>query len=372
MAKQRLILSTALAALGLAGGAQAADGAAASPGSCSASCLRAILDHYQAQMLKHDTAGIKLASNFRGTENYLPTSLGDGYWKRIRAITDQIQVADPVSEQVAVVGQLNDDGKPAYYSLRLKIEPGQLISQSEMLIIRDGETSFLQKDPKAKVDRIYLQPVPKNERSTRDALVKIVDGFTDAWQFKDEDLMSFDPAKCVFLENNVMLSQPGRTTCGDMLEYHGKRGIPGNGVGPDRGTPGEPTPPAQPADPSIGRPALQGSMPWIRDRRVPIVDVETGTVFAYHIQGGQPARPGETVAYRRSTPFTASSQSSRRSSEQEQGMQKRPAGPPAGERGAAYMCGLFKVVDGKLVRIDHFEWEGGANASGGFSDGPPN
>jgi hypothetical protein len=28
------------------------------------------------------------------------------------------------------------------------------------------------------------------------------------------------------------------------------------------------------------------------------------------------------------------------------------------------MSGLFKIVGGELVRIDHFEWEGGPNASG--------
>jgi hypothetical protein len=34
------------------------------------------------------------------------------------------------------------------------------------------------------------------------------------------------------------------------------------------------------------------------------------------------------------------------------------------------MSGLFKIVGGELTRIDHFEWEGGPNASGGFADGP--
>lgn len=354
---------------------------AATQSSCDNTCLIGVLNSYQAKMLKHETKGILVTANFRSVENYLPIALGEGYWTRINKIHDQVQVADPINGQVAVFGSLDDAGRNAYYVLRLKVEQGKKISQSEMLLIHDGETSFLQKDPNARVDRIYTEVVPVAQRSSRAELLKLVDGFTDAWQYKDEDLTKFAD-NCAFLENNVQLQSPGYTTCGNMLEYHGKRGIPGTGNSPEKGDPSEPMRPAQPADPSIGRPALQGSQPWMRDRRYPIIDVEHGVVVAYHIQGGTPARPGETVVYRRATSFTTSSQSQRRPPETAGQTQAQPppdaaqagmgGGPPPGGGGAAYMAGLFKIIDGKLVRIDHFEWEGGPNASGGFSDGPPN
>lgn len=371
----------------------AADSSAApSKSDCNKSCLLKILNDYQNKMLKHETAGISLADNFRSIENYEPIKLGDGYWKRVTKIYDQLQFADPVSGQVAAVGKLNDDNKDAYYTLRLKVEPGRKISQSEMLLIHDGEASFLQKDPNVKISRIYLQTLPKAQRSSREQMIKIVDGFTDAWQFKDEDLMQFTE-DCAFYENNVMLSEPGITNCGDMLEYNGKHGVPGKGTTAMRGVDNGQAPTVRPADPSIGRPQLQGSQPWVRDRRVPLVDEETGTVLAFHIQGGEPARPGEEVVYRRAGGFGMSSQTVRRSAEENSrmlssgppgGMPGMGAGgpgmgasggqgmPPQGARGAAYMSGLLKIVNGKLVQVDHFEWEGGPNASGGFSDGPPN
>jgi hypothetical protein len=341
---------------------------------CDKACLLHVLNAYQAKMLKHDIRGIAVSEDFRSVENYRPIALGEGYWTRISEFLDQVQLADPVNGQVAAVGSLVDGGRDAYFVLRLKVEAGRKISQSEMMLIHDGETSFLQKDRSVKLDRSYLQRVPVAQRSSRADLAKIVDGFVDAWQYKDEDLMSVS-ADCAFLENNVQLQQPGITTCGDMLEYMGKRGIPGQGKGPNRGDPNKPPRPSRPADPSIGRPALQGSQPWMRDRRTPLVDAEHGVVLAYHIQGGEPARPGEVVAYERATPFTTSSLSSRRSPEQNAQRQgsRSPGqnnGPPPGS-GAAYMAGLFKIIDGRLVRIDHFEWEGGPNASGGFSDGPP-
>lgn len=342
---------------------------------CDRSCLMGVLDDYQARLLKHDATGLALAGGFRATENYLPIRPGEGYWTRIRGVFHQQQFADVQNGQVMALGLLDDGGRDAYFALRLKVGADRRISQSEMLLIRDGETSFLQKDRAVKLSSVYTETVPVAQRSTREQLIRDVENFSDAWQYKDGDLMSFSD-ECTFSENNVQLSEPGRTSCGHMLEYNGKRGIPGAGTSPEHGDPNGAIRPMTPADPSIGRPPLQG--PWIRDRRYPIVDVERGVVIAYHIQGGSPARPGETIQYRRKTPFTASSESHRRTAEENAQMlaaapkdppQAAPQGAPR-EQGAAYMVGLFKIVAGKLTRIDHFEWEGGPNASGGFSDGP--
>ncbi|MFT3904749.1 MAG: hypothetical protein QM718_00380 [Steroidobacteraceae bacterium] len=363
----------ALLALG-PGSAPAAESA-----SCDRNCLLGVLSDYEARLLRHDASGIATSATFRATENYLPIKLGEGYWTRVREILDQQQFADVQNGQAMALGLLDDGGKDAYFALRLKVQGKHRIAQSEMLLIRDGETSFLQKDRSVKLSSVYSEIVPAAQRSTRAELIRAVENFSDAWQYKDGDLMSFSD-DCTFSENNVQLSQPGYTSCGHMLEYNGKRGIPGAGTSPERGDPGAPTRPMTPADPSIGRPPLQG--PWIRDRRYPVVDVERGLVIAYHIQGGWPARAGETIRYRRKTPFIASSESHRRTAEEnaqmlsaapKAGQGAAPAGPPAGaprEQGAAYMVGLFKIVGGKLTRIDHFEWEGGPNASGGFADGP--
>ena len=349
--------------------------AAAQSTSCDRTCLLGALSDYESHLLRHNPQGIATTADFRATENYQPTPLGQGYFSRVRQIFHQLQFADPVTGQTAAVGLLDDGGKDAYFVLRLKIEPNHALAQSEMLLIRDGETSFLQKNRSVKLDPVYSQIVPPALRSTREQMITDVNNFTDAWQYKDASLMQFR-ADCIFSENNVQLSQPGYTTCGDMLEYMGRRGIPGAGTSPEHGDPNAPIRPMTPADPSIGRPPLQG--PWIRDRRVLIVDPEHGVVVAWHIQGGEPARPGETIQYRRKTPFIASSEDHRRTAAENAQMGARnraaspgpgPGGPPR-EMGAAYMAGIFKIVGGKLVRIDHFEWEGGPNASGGFSDGP--
>ena len=344
-------------------------GAKAQTAGCDRNCLLGVLNGYEEHVQAHSAQGIATTADFRATENYQPISLGQGYFTRVGKIFHQLEFADPVSGQTAAVGMLDDGGRDAYFVLRLKVVPGRAISQSEMLLIRDGETSFLQTDRNVKLDPIYTQVVPANLRSSRAEMIRDVDNFTDAWQYKDASLMDFS-ADCTFSENNVMLSDPGVTTCGDMLEYAGRRGIPGAGTSPDRGNPNDPIRPMTRADPSIGRPPLQG--PWIRDRRVLIVDPEHGVVVAWHIQGGWPARPSEAIQYHRTVPFSQHSENHRRTAAENQRVTSgggRPPGMPR-EMGAAYMAGIFKIVGGKFVRIDHFEWEGGPNATGGFSDGP--
>lgn len=340
-------------------------GEAASKPDCNKSCLLDVLKNYQAKMLKHDTNGVAVTSNFRSTENYRPIKLGEAYWQNVANIYHQIQIADPVAGQVVAIGMLKQAGKDGYYSLRLKIA-NKKISQSEMFIVKQGEATFFNEDRKARIDPIYTTAVAPAQRSSRETLLKLVDSFNDAWQYRNEDLTQF-AADCNFYENNVKLNDPNGPsgpTCGGIVEYGGKNGVRGTGKagnaqgqrppGQDPNAGGDPDtggPPAtlRPADASIGRPQLFGSQMWMRDRRNPIVDVETGVVFGYVVQGGETARPGETIKYERGAPLQTG------------------GGPPQGD-GAAYMFALYKVVNGQIVRVDHYEREGGPNASGGFDD----
>lgn len=356
-------------------------GMAAQAAGCDQRCLSSVLDTYETDLLKHDAGKLPLAASLRMTENYRPIKAGEGYWQNIGKIHYRTVFADAVSGQVAAVGLLDHGGRDAYYALRLKVVDRK-ITQSEMLLIHKEDAQFFEADRSRGLSSLYVQAVPVRQRSTREQLIKLADGFTDAWQYRNEDYAAF-ATDCRFYENNLELTNnpqaPADPTCGGMLEFGGKNGVartgkytnpnsqrdqsqmnPGGGALPGgQGMEGAPpqgqSGPARvatqrAADPVIGLPALFGSQMWMRDRRYPIVDVEKGVVFFYHIQGGSPARPGESVVYERATAFGSN------------------PSPQASGGGAAYMAALMKVVDGRIVRVDHFEWEGGPNASGGFTD----
>jgi len=363
--------------------------------SCDSDCLEGVYADFEARIVAHEAKDLPVTQNFRMTENYRPIEPNQGFWTNIGEIHYRDVFADPVSGQVASIGFVDHDGRDAYFALRLKVEPGRKISQAEMFLVHKGEASFFEESRTHGVGAVYGEVVPESQRSTRDVLIQIADSFTDSWQYRNEDLAPYgDP--CDFFENNVELTDPegpAGDTCGGMVEYGGKFGIAGLGksgtagarrpegqsatAGGEPDQPGGPPRNARLADPSIGRPALFGTQFWMRDRRYPVVDVEKGVVFFYHIQGGEPARPGEPVVYERS----GGSPGAQGGPPQGQGNGAPPGqgnGPPPGQGsgapmgggGAAYMVALIKVIDGKIVRVDHFEREGGPNASGGFEDGP--
>lgn len=349
--------------------------------SCDSQCLKRLIADYQASVQKHDAKGLPFSPKLRMIENYKPIKPGEGYWQNLGKIHYQTTFADPVSGNVAAVGFVEHGRRDAYYALRLKVENRQ-ITQSEMLLLHKGDASFFEEDSRKSFVPFYETVLPANQRTPREQLIKIADAFTDSWQFRNEDLAPY-AAQCDFYENNVELTSPdgpAGDTCGGMVEYGGKYGVAGLGKAGKTNAPrpagqaadagGEPSGngPSRSArlgDPSIGMPALYGTQMWMRDRRYPIVDVERGVVFFYQIQGGTTAKPGEKIIYETS----------------------RASGPPPGAQGpggtspeggmsaaaqgatgAAYMAALMKVVDGKIVRVDHFEIEGGPNASGGFTD----
>jgi hypothetical protein len=344
----------------------------ASAAQCGSACLKATLKSYESKVLRHRPTGLALTKDVRMTQNYKPINAGDGYWRTISKFAFQTVVADPTAGQVAAVGFLRDADRDAYFALRLKVE-NRKISQSEMFLVHKGDATFFgaDPDPKAGISPAYEQLVPPALRSRRETLVRIANAFDDSWQYRNEDLAPFAD-DCTFYENHVELTDPNGPSggsCGGIVEYGGKNGVrglgkagranaprppgqnPNAGGNPDGGPGGPPPSGWRDADPSIGLPQLYGSQMWMRDRRYPIVDIEHGVVLGYSIQGGSPARPGETVVYNRDTPFNAANPT---------------AGGPGS--GAAYMVSLYKIVGAKLVRIDHFEWEGGPNASSGFAD----
>ncbi|MFT3907110.1 MAG: hypothetical protein QM718_12445 [Steroidobacteraceae bacterium] len=349
---------------------------------CSRSCLLQLLNRYEAQVLRHDPSGLPLSADFREIHNNFPIKPGERYWTTLTKIVYQMQLADPLSGQTAAVGYAINDGKPAYFTLRLKVE-GRKITQSEVFLVRDGEATFFGNDPKADFTAVYRASVPRAQRNTRAELVRAAEAFTESWSSRNEDDAPFadlgpHPQPCHFFENNVELTKedsPSGPTCGGIVEYGGKNGIPGTGKA------GRDQPPAAARAP--GAPAAQPRRMLMRDTRNPIVDVEHGVVFGYTIQGGRVPQPGEAIEYERATPFMSESLHSgvplpgaARQGAAQQGPPpqqqngKEGGRPNPGAQGAAYICALYKIVGGRIVRVDHFEREGGPNAASAFKDSP--
>jgi hypothetical protein len=169
---------------------------------CDHSCLIAHMDTYVAALTRSDHSALPLADDVRATENTKPVSVGDGLWKTKVALTGyREQFADASSGQVGLLAVIESDGKPAFVSLRLKID-GAHIHEVETLVTRDGDSAFFMPQNLTTTDAVFDAVLSEAQRLDRDALIAIVDSYFDGIVANDGSGIDFDP-QCNRLENGV-------------------------------------------------------------------------------------------------------------------------------------------------------------------------
>jgi hypothetical protein len=151
--------------------------------------------------------------------------LGDGLWNVITDVgTYKLYVSDPQSGQVAFFGTVRENGRPTALALHLKVE-NRKISEIETLVYRAGggpppggrggrggrgPGGPGRADAKAppplppppigavaleqmKVDPVFLENVPANQRVSRDELVKPANAYFDSIEQGNAPAADFDP-----------------------------------------------------------------------------------------------------------------------------------------------------------------------------------
>jgi hypothetical protein len=111
---------------------------------CDRACLKLSLDQYLQAVLKHDPKAAPRSLSCRHTENALLTKLGEGAWKSMTAIGSvDRRYYDPVTEQAAFFGVLNEGSKPTVTTVRMRVEDRR-ITEGEWIIAprRRGNQRF--------------------------------------------------------------------------------------------------------------------------------------------------------------------------------------------------------------------------------------
>ncbi len=164
----------------------------ASAQTCDRACLRTMLDQYLAAVIKHDPAAAPLVVGFRQTENAINVRPGNGVWKTVTGLGKlQRKYFDPVSGQAAYFGTVEEGSETAIVTIRVRVENRKL-TEAEWFIARANDPGLdgprQQGGPPANLhnpDYLTANPppdrvVPRNQRSDRDALIRIVDSYFDA------------------------------------------------------------------------------------------------------------------------------------------------------------------------------------------------
>lgn len=163
-------------ALPLSFTAQAHDvGVTAKSTECARACLKKFVDDYVSAMLKHDIAAVPVSDNVRVTENAVVISLGEGVFKSANKFFSTASstqyVADVQTGQIARMGIIDVDGKPAFHTVRLKIENNR-ISEIETLYGPEALAKPFQPEAYVWREAPFIREIPAKIRSSRQQLLK--------------------------------------------------------------------------------------------------------------------------------------------------------------------------------------------------------
>jgi hypothetical protein len=242
---------------------------------CDRQCLEGFVNQYLAAMVARDASRAPFSENAKFTENAKVISLAqpaEGLWAATTSLEDyKFYVADPQAGQVAFVGLVKENGKPALLSMRLRIE-NQRISEIESIVVRDlmeGNLWTLKTPPVE-----FSKPLAPEERVSREELVRISSVYFDGIVKITSKIVPWHE-ECYRLENGMWTA--GRTLPPE-LAVHEPKGAdapkmsgPGGGAF-DRG--------ACPAAFDSGVFALIES---IEPRRTPVVDEERGVTWGVYM-----------------------------------------------------------------------------------------
>lgn len=241
------------------------------PGTDRAS-LEALADTFLEALAARDPARAALAPQVRYTEDGQELEIGDGLWGTADGLGSyRALIVDPDTGQVGMFATLRENGAPVILVARIKAVAGAL-TEIEAIVARGGFGPMANgAELLEKLDGpspLWSQPVPPAERLSREALIAAADKYF--WGLEKNAPgrdYSFFADDCVRLENGMA------TTGNKDLRY-------GEGIS------------ERPIDDFMAAFAGMGAreqfetgyfcfVDRIRDRRFPVVDVETGSVFTF-------------------------------------------------------------------------------------------
>jgi hypothetical protein len=228
---------------------------------CDRACLRNALDQYLNAAIKHDPSAAPLFVGFRQTENAVVVKNGTGMWKTLTGLGKlQRRYLDPVSEQAAYFGVVEEETGSAIVTVRVRVEQRK-ITEAEWLIARKGDPGLSGPQVPGQPAGNFFDPenlaanpprgkAGKEGRSSREAMVAVTNSYFDGITTHDGSIIMAQQG-CMRVEN-------GRTVTG----RDNTKGGP-------------------PSDCTSGLANINVAL--VAGRRYPVVDEEAGIVLAIAI-----------------------------------------------------------------------------------------
>lgn len=158
------------------------------PADCNRACLEGLMEQYLAALLAHDPKRVPLSADVKYTEQDQVMDVGDGFWKTVTGRgTYNHFFSDPVSGQVGWMGTMREKGGLLLMAVRLRVQLGR-ITEIENGFFRaggGGPNNIAAMDKLGGPEALWLQPIPANQRASRQQLINIANAYFEGVQKND-------------------------------------------------------------------------------------------------------------------------------------------------------------------------------------------
>jgi hypothetical protein len=205
--------------------------AAANAADCDRACLKNMMTTYLNALVAQDPSKAPLDAKVRFTEDSKDLKVGEGFWKTATKLGEYRQDFIDVKEQVVASHAIvEESGKPAMFTARLKVAKGK-ITEIETLVAHGGERMGGGAANMVVRPDMGIEPAA-GQKNKREDMIKIADHYPRGLTAGGFDKVDTPFSTGAFrIENGSVMAGPG---CG--------RGGPGGGQA-KAATPGGPAAP---------------------------------------------------------------------------------------------------------------------------------
>ncbi|WAT17224.1 hypothetical protein OZN62_09800 [Aurantiacibacter sp. MUD11] len=167
--------------------------------------LYAHADAFLAALAIRDAVSLPWAEDPVFTENNVQLAIGDGIWNTIDKVEPgyDLKTADPATGQVGWIGHVVEGPDTSVMCLRLAIADGR-IAEAEIIVCRPHELGpFPQIDLDRRPRAIMLADVPEGQRSSREEMIRLADGYFETLELNDGTLHTEFTDDCDRIENGL-------------------------------------------------------------------------------------------------------------------------------------------------------------------------
>jgi hypothetical protein len=196
-------------------GLLSATSVAAAPSACDRACLYQVLDRYLAAMKAHAVSQAGFAPGVRFSENNVVLRPGDGLWATLTAMGDyDLRFADPRTGGIGFYGVARETDTSSPFALRLKVRDGR-ITESEIIVARPQEAGVPFVTASISSLPVLTQTVPASERSSRQRMTELANGYFATLQRNDGTLHTAFSDDCNRREDGFQTTNRKDATYGD-------------------------------------------------------------------------------------------------------------------------------------------------------------